>query len=78
MSSRPVRHLHKLMTVAQQPGGLKTMSDSELLVWIESRRAGLARPEKDKTGRSSKARRGWRESLDAAEVELAHRRAEND
>lgn len=72
------RHLHTLMTVAEQPGGLRTMSDDEVLVWIDSVRAGLARAESDKTGRSSKARRGWREGLEAAEVEVAHRRAKDD
>jgi hypothetical protein len=63
------------MAVARQPGGLKTLSDEELLIWIENRRAGLARAERDKTGRSSKARRGWRESVEAAEAELAWRTA---
>jgi hypothetical protein len=36
-----MRHLHKLMTVASQPGGLRAMTDDELRLWIRDRRAGF-------------------------------------
>jgi hypothetical protein len=60
------------MDAAEQPGGLAAMSDEELLRWIRTRRAGLAAAEESKRGK--KARRGWRESLAAAEGELTRRR----
>jgi len=69
-----MRVLPKLMNVARQPGGLRTMTDEELLFWAGNRRAGLARVESDNSGRSSKARRGWRDAVEAAEAELARRR----
>jgi hypothetical protein len=74
MSERAVRHLHKLMTVAEQPGGLQTMSDDELLVWAQNRRAWLARAEQ--SARFRKDRRACREDLAAADAELARRGSE--
>ena len=74
MARRP-RHLHKLIKVAEQPGGLQDLTDDELRIWLADRRAGLARVEDDNTGRSSKARRGWTDAVAAAEAEIERRRA---
>jgi hypothetical protein len=65
------RHVHKLMKVAAQPGGLATMTDQELAVWIADRRAGLERAERSK--RAAKARAGWRAAVTDAEAELRRR-----
>jgi hypothetical protein len=40
-----VRHVHKLKVIAKQPGGLRTMSDDELIVWARHLRTGVARAE---------------------------------
>jgi hypothetical protein len=40
-----VRHVHKLKVIAKQPGGLRTMSDDELIVWARHLGTGLARAE---------------------------------
>jgi hypothetical protein len=66
-----VRHLHRLMVIAKQPGGLRTLSDDELMVWAGYLRTGLAAAEDSK--RRKKARRGWRDQLDLAEAESARR-----
>src|SRR5690242_3220820 len=71
MPRRAARHVHKLMAVAAQPGGLATMTDDELMVWIADRRAGLERAEGSKRGH--KARAPWREAVEDAEAELRRR-----
>jgi hypothetical protein len=73
MARRP-RHLHKLMTLAEQAGGLQTLTDEELRIWLANRRAGLSRAENDTHGRGSKARRGWADDVAAAEAEIERRR----
>jgi hypothetical protein len=59
------------MDVAEQPGGLQTMTDEELRRWLAHTRDGLARAEA--SARGKKARRYWRESLELAEAEIARR-----
>jgi hypothetical protein len=61
------------MTVAAQPGGLATMTDEELTVWIADRRTGLERAELSKRGH--KARASWLEAVEHAEAELRRRSA---
>jgi hypothetical protein len=74
MEPEGVRHLHRLMVIAKQPGGLRSMSDDELMVWARYLRTGLATAEDSKRGK--KARRGWRDQLDLFEAELARREAD--
>jgi hypothetical protein len=62
------------MAIAGQPGGLKTLSDAELVAVAQHARDGLARAEASKRGK--KARGGWRERLDEVEVEIARREAD--
>jgi hypothetical protein len=62
------------MRLAEQPAGLQDLADDELRIWLADRRAGLARVEHDKTGRSSKARRGWTDVVAAAEAQIERRR----
>ena len=69
-----VRHIHRLMDIAGEPGGLKTISDAELVALTEHVRGRLAAAEASKRGK--KARRGWRETLDRAEAEFARREVE--
>jgi predicted negative regulator of RcsB-dependent stress response len=69
-----VRQIYKLMDIARQPGGLKTISDAELVALTEHVRGRLAAAEASKRGK--KARRGWREALDRAETEFARREVE--
>ena len=64
-----IRDIHKVRKVAHQPGGLKALSDTELDAYVAWLRDGL------EAARYKKGRRGWRESLDAAEAELARRTA---
>jgi hypothetical protein len=69
-----VRDIHRLMDIAGQPGGLKTISDAELVALAQHVRGRLSEAEASKRGK--KARRGWRETVERAEAELARRDVE--
>jgi hypothetical protein len=69
MQRGPTTDIHKVRKLAHQPGGLKALSDAELDAYVVWLRDGL------QAARYKKGRRGWRESLDAAEAEVTRRKA---
>jgi hypothetical protein len=71
VNAGPGRPVERLKDIARQPGGLKTVSDAELVALAHHFGDGLARAEASKRGK--KARRGWRDGLDQVEAEIARR-----
>ena len=65
-----IKDMHKARRLAGQPGGLKALADAELDAYLAWLRDGL------EAARYKKGRRGWRESLEAAETEVARRTEE--
>jgi hypothetical protein len=64
----PIRDMHKVVKLARQPGGLKTLTDVELSAYVSWLRDGA-----DDRSRDKKARKGFQQSLGEAEAEAARR-----
>ena len=67
----PIRHMHKVLKLADQPGGLKALTDIELDAYVHWLRAGHTR------SRFKKGRHEGLVRLRAAEDELK-RRSDSD
>jgi hypothetical protein len=68
MEHGTIRHMHKVHKLARQPGGLKALTDVQLSAYLAWLREGADNRDIDK-----KARKGFQQSLRAAEAELARR-----